>query len=59
MRNGKKLSPSEVANRPLIGFLGASQTPHVHVQARLADGSVGGFLKGPLVDPTIVLNGDH
>jgi hypothetical protein len=59
MRNGKKLSPSDVANRPLIGFLGATQTPHVHVQARLADGSVGGLLKGPLVDPTIVLNGDH
>jgi hypothetical protein len=59
MKNGKKLSPDDLSKRPLIGFEGATQTPHVHVQARLADGSVGGLLKGPLVDPTIVLNGDH
>jgi hypothetical protein len=59
MKNGKKLTPGAIAQRPLIGFEGATQTPHVHVQARLADGSVGGLLKGPLVDPTLVLNGDH
>ena len=59
MRNGKKLSAEDLANRPLVGFEGATDGPHVHVQARLADGSVGGFLKGPLVDPTVVLWGDH
>jgi hypothetical protein len=59
MKNGKKFSVADLSKRPLIGFDGATQTAHVHVQARLADGSVGGFLKGPLVDPRIVLNGDH
>lgn len=60
MTNGKKLSPSELAERPLVGFEGATQTPHVHVQARLADGASSSPLKGPvLVDPTIVLDGDH
>ena len=41
----------------LVGFLGATQTPHVHVQSRYRDGVRGYiFNDGTLVDPTVVVN---
>lgn len=52
------ISAAGVAQLPLIGFLGATQTPHVHIQSRFAFG-VAGFLDkssgAPLVDPNLVV----
>jgi hypothetical protein len=33
MRGGAHLSGAEIGKHPLIGFLGATQSSHVHVQA--------------------------
>ena len=39
MKGGAKLSPDELARHPLIGYLGATQTSHTHIQAIMTVGS--------------------
>jgi hypothetical protein len=43
---------------PLIGYLGATQFPHLHVQAAFAEGEHG-YLRRPRLDPVVVLQTDR
>jgi subtilisin family serine protease len=58
MRNGARLSAAELTGGAplLIGYLGATQFPHVHIQAACRDGSHG-YLRGPRFDPVVMLHG--
>ncbi|HYR10151.1 MAG TPA: S8 family serine peptidase, partial [Longimicrobium sp.] len=57
MRNGARLTAAELTGGPplLIGYLGATQFPHVHIQAASRDGSHG-YLRGPRFDPVVMLH---
>jgi hypothetical protein len=54
MQAGTTLSARQLADHPLIGYLGATQNPHVHIQTAFATGS-GGYLKTNFFDPGVVL----
>lgn len=56
MINNTVLPASEFSTGtpPLIGYLGATQFPHVHVQAAIAPGSQG-YLRSQRVDPELVV----
>lgn len=56
MRNGERLSAADLTGGAplLVGYLGATQFPHVHVQAACRDGSHG-YLRGPRLDAAAVL----
>jgi hypothetical protein len=56
MQQGARLSASELTGETpvLVGYLGATETPHVHVQVGFAPGSAG-YVHRPRVDPTIAL----
>jgi hypothetical protein len=56
MQNGRDMAAAELANHPLIGYLGATENPHVHIQAAFAPGATG-YLRGPFFDPTVMLAG--
>jgi hypothetical protein len=53
---GAELEAVALAQFPLVGYLGASETPHVHIQAAYAPGN-SRYLRGPLFDPSILLGG--
>jgi hypothetical protein len=48
------LSAADLAQHPLIGFLGATQTPHVHIQAAFSSGKVG-YAHQRFFDPSVLL----
>jgi hypothetical protein len=56
IQQGAQLPATELAGDPpiLVGYLGATQFPHVHIQASFADGAQG-YVKAPRIDPTIVI----
>jgi N-acetylmuramoyl-L-alanine amidase len=56
IKNGAVLSPSDLgaSSSVLIGFLGATETPHVHINVNFATG-VKKYLLFPRIDPTIVV----
>jgi len=56
MQNRRVMTAAELANHPLIGYLGATENPHVHIQAAYGPGSTG-YLRGPFFDPTVMLAG--
>jgi Putative peptidoglycan binding domain len=57
-RNG--LPPADLDAIVPVGFLGATQTPHVHVQSRFKDGAWEYiFNDGALVDPSLAVNPVH
>jgi lysozyme len=43
-------------NPPLVGYLGATEFPHVHIQVGFASG-VSSYTRRPRVDPTVVVPG--
>jgi hypothetical protein len=47
----KSLTPDQVGKHPLVGYLGATQHAHVHVQIQLPSGSY--------IDPKLVLGSGH
>jgi hypothetical protein len=55
MTNGV-LTAAELAQHPLIGYLGATQTPHVHIQAAFSPGKVG-YVRKRFFDPSVLLAG--
>jgi N-acetylmuramoyl-L-alanine amidase len=55
MRQGAVLSAADLsAGTVLVGYLGATEFPHVHVQAAYADGEKG-YTRWPRFDPTVML----
>jgi hypothetical protein len=46
----------QLAQHPLIGFLGSTQNPHVHIQAAFKLGSAG-YVQQSFFDPGVVLAG--
>jgi subtilisin family serine protease len=56
MRDGERLSAADLTGGAplLVGYLGATQFPHVHIQAASRDGSHG-YLKKPRFDPAVML----
>lgn len=56
MQQGARLSAADLAVDPpiVIGYLGATEFPHVHIQVGYADGEHG-YVKAPRVDPTVVI----
>jgi hypothetical protein len=56
MRNNAILSADQLtgATPLLVGFLGATQGPHVHIQASYGDGEKG-YLNYPRFDPVVML----
>jgi hypothetical protein len=57
MTNGGRLTAADLSKGPLVGQLGASEFPHVHIQTRLAEGDRSYVSKrqGKAFDPTIVI----
>ena len=55
MTRGAKLTPAQLAQHPLIGFLGATQSPHVHIQTAFSLGTKG-YLKSQFFDPGVVVS---
>ncbi len=56
MQDKNVLSADQLAHHPLIGFLGATQNPHVHIQAAFSPGSTG-YLRSNFFDPGVILGG--
>jgi hypothetical protein len=56
MQDASTLSANEIAAHPLVGFLGATETPHVHIQAAFANESAG-YLRNYFIEPNVVLTG--
>jgi N-acetylmuramoyl-L-alanine amidase len=55
MRQGATLSAAELsAGTVLVGYLGATEFPHVHLQAAYAEGEKG-YTRSPRFDPTVML----
>jgi hypothetical protein len=54
MQDQRTLSAEELHNHPLIGYLGATENPHVHIQAAFGFGRQG-YMKTNLFDPGVVL----
>jgi hypothetical protein len=55
MRQGAVLSAADLsAGTVLVGYLGATEFPHVHLQAAYADGEKG-YTRSPRFDPTVML----
>jgi hypothetical protein len=54
MANGTTLNVDRLDDHPLIGYLGATQSPHVHIQTAFALGRQG-YLHSNFFDPGIVL----
>ncbi|HLJ84876.1 MAG TPA: hypothetical protein VKT51_11950 [Candidatus Eremiobacteraceae bacterium] len=54
MTNGAKLSVDQLRDHPLIGYLGATEHPHVHIQTAFSLGRKG-YLNSKFFDPGIVL----
>jgi hypothetical protein len=54
MKHGAKLVAGDFATPPLVGYLGATQWPHVHIHANYSKG-VRGYLFYPRLDPTAVI----
>ena len=40
---------------PLVGYLGATVWPHVHIQVALAPGSSKAYVRWPRVDPAVAI----
>lgn len=57
MRNGARLSAAELTGGTplLVGYLGATPFPHVHIQVSCRDGAHG-YLRTPRIDPTVMLH---
>jgi hypothetical protein len=55
MTNGV-LTAADLAQHPLIGYLGATQTPHIHIQAAFSFGKVG-YVRQRFFDPAVLLAG--
>lgn len=57
MKNNSTLKPSEFdpANLPLVGYLGATEFPHVHIQAAFATGEHN-YLKNVRFDPEVMIS---
>ncbi len=56
MQHDAVLTAGDLEQRPLIGFLGAMQASHVHIQAAFGNGTAG-YLRNYFVDPGLVLIG--
>ena len=56
MQDQAILSAAQLGQHPLIGFLGSTENPHVHIQAAYSDGSWG-YLKNNFFDPGVILAG--
>lgn len=54
MKNGALLKPDDFASPPLVGYLGATQWPHVHIHAGYAEGEKS-YVFYPRFDPTAVI----
>lgn len=56
MQNGARLNADDLTKGDplLVGYLGATQFPHVHVQAAYGAGEQG-YLRTPRFDPTVML----
>jgi hypothetical protein len=54
MTNGNVLTAVDLALHPLIGYLGATVTPHVHIKAAFSPGRVGAVQR-LIFDPAILL----
>jgi hypothetical protein len=56
MRDYALLSADKLVGGPplLVGFLGATQWPHVHIQASYKDGE--GYAAFPRIDPTVMID---
>lgn len=54
MVNGARLSAAQLATQPLVGYLGATEFPHVHIQCAIVDGEAR-YARRPRVDPDEVL----
>jgi hypothetical protein len=54
MVDGAILKPGDFANPPLVGYLGATQWPHVHIHANYKEGEHR-YLLYPRFDPTAVI----
>ena len=48
------MTPDQLARHPLIGYLGSTQNPHVHVQAAFSPGKTG-YLATRFFDPAVLL----
>jgi hypothetical protein len=57
MTNDAVLQPTafDPANLPLVGYLGATEFPHVHVQAAFAGGEHK-YLKSVRFDPEVMIS---
>ena len=57
MQNDAVLSAADLTGGAplLVGYLGATQFPHVHIQVRYADGQVVPSRRSPRLDPTVVI----
>jgi hypothetical protein len=57
MRNNALLSADRLVGGPplLVGFLGTTQGPHVHIHANYGDGERG-YLFFPRLDPTVMID---
>jgi hypothetical protein len=56
MQDKAVLAAADLGHHPLIGFLGATEKPHVHIQAAFSPGSVG-YLQNNFFDPSVILAG--
>jgi Papain-like cysteine protease AvrRpt2 len=56
MQNGASLTAEDLTGREplLVGYLGATEFPHVHIQAAYGPGEQG-YLRTPRLDPTVML----
>jgi N-acetylmuramoyl-L-alanine amidase/uncharacterized protein YycO len=56
LKDGGHLSAADLTGAPplLVGFLGATSFPHVHIQSAFADGEAG-YVRKPRFDPAVML----
>jgi peptidoglycan hydrolase-like protein with peptidoglycan-binding domain len=54
MKNSNILQPEEFATPPLVGYLGATTWPHVHIHANYKEG-VHSYLFYPRFDPVVII----
>lgn len=54
MTNGAKLTAQQLDSHPLVGYLGATVSPHVHIRASSALGSTG-YIQSDQFDPGVVV----